>query len=176
MHRKAGHTPHLRHVPAYLRDPSATAQELAAAGLDAVVAAQRQPKQKGPKAKRHKAAADPLKAAGGGGAAGGAGTRAGAAAAAAAAAAAPPAAAPGGGVFMRAAKGGSGIDQELTELEKRAMANPLKPSKARVLQGVGGPQLQAKLLGPKAAAALAAPKFNVRAVRPKMGAGAKRRR
>jgi hypothetical protein len=75
---------------------------------------------------------------------------------------------------MRAAKRGSGVDEELTEMEKRAAANPLKPSKARVLQGVGGPQLQAKVLGAKVAAlAQGAGKRNVRAARPKTGAGAR---
>jgi len=181
MHRKAGHIPHLRHLPAYLRDPAVVANEVAAAGAAAAAAAQRQPKQKGPKAKKHKAAAaaqDPLKAAAGAGAAGG-GSSAAAAAGGGSTGAAAAAAGVSGGVFMKAAKkGGSAADEELTELERRALAKPLKPSKAQVLQGVGGAALKAKVLGPKVAAALAqgANKRNVRTGRPKMGAGAKRRR
>jgi hypothetical protein len=74
-------------------------------------------------------------------------------------------------------KGGSAADEELTELEKRAFAKPMKLSKAKVLQGVGGAALREKVLGSKVAAlAAGANKRNVRAVRPKMGAGAKRRR
>lgn len=185
MHRKAGHVPHLRHLPAYLRDlTGSNPNEVAAAGAAAVAAAQRRPKQKGPKAKKHKAQAaagaagpqDPLKAAAGGGAAGGRGGGSGSSGPAAAAALP---SSVSGGVFMKAAKkGGSAADEQLTELEKRAFANPLKPSKARVLQGVGGAAFQAKVLGPKVAALAqgAHNKHNVRAVRPKMGAGAKRRR
>jgi hypothetical protein len=79
---------------------------------------------------------------------------------------------------MKAAKkSGSAADEELTEIERRALANPLKPSKARVLQGIGGAAAKAKVLGPKVAAlAQGANKHNVRTIRPKMGAGAKNRR
>ncbi|KAF8061904.1 RH16 [Scenedesmus sp. PABB004] len=163
MHRKAGNAPHLRHVPAYLRDPAAlAAPAAAAAGAAAAAAAARAPK--APKAKRPKRA-DPLKAAAGG---------AGAAGAAPAPAAA--AAAAGGAGFVRAPKrGGGGADEELTELERRALARPLKPSRAKALAGVGGAAARAKALGPKVAA-MAANKHNVKTVRPKMGAGAKARR
>lgn len=179
MHRKAGNAPHLRHVPAYLKDPAAVAAAKAAAeAAAAVAAAQRQPKQKGLKNKRQKRQ-DPLKAAA---AAGGDGiTAAGPAAAASAGAAAakpPAAAASGGSVFMRAPKrGGSAADEELTELEKKALANPMKLSKAKVLAGMGGAALKAKVLGPKVAALeMGANKHNVKKIRPTMGAGAKRRR
>ena len=81
-------------------------------------------------------------------------------------------------MFVKAAKkSGSAADEELTDLERKAIANPLKLSKARILQGVGGAALQAKVLGTKAqASAQGQLKRNVRAVRPTMGAGAKRRR
>jgi hypothetical protein len=179
MHRKGGHVPHLRHLPAYLRDPTTNANELAAAGAAAAAAAQRQPKQKGPKAKKQAAAGaaqDPLKAA-----AGAAGTAAAPAPGGGSTAAAAAAAAAGGlagSVFVKAAKkSGSAVDEELTELERRAIANPLKLSKAKVLAGVGGAAVQAKVLGTKAAAlAQGAFKRNVKAVRPTTGAGAKRRR
>jgi hypothetical protein len=184
MHRKGGHVPHLRHLPAYLRDPTTNANELAAAGAAAAAAAQRQPKQKGPKAKKQKAGAaaqDPLKAAaiaGGTAAAAAAAAAGGGSTAAAAAAAAAAAGGAAGSVFVKAAKkSGSAVDEELTELERRAIANPLKLSKAKVLAGVGGAAVQAKVLGTKAAAlAQGAFKRNVKAVRPTMGAGAKRRR
>uniref|UniRef100_A0A383WG42 RNA helicase n=1 Tax=Tetradesmus obliquus TaxID=3088 RepID=A0A383WG42_TETOB len=171
MHRKAGNAPHLKHVPAYLKDPAAVAAaQAAAAAAAAVAAAQRRPKQKGPKNKRVKRA-DPLKAVGDAAAAAPA-----AAGAPGAAAAAPPAAA-AGGVFMRAPKkGGSAVDEELTELEKRALAKPLKPSKAKALAGVGGPAYKAQAQGKKVAAVAAGGKYNVKKVRPTMGAGAKSRR
>lgn len=171
MHRKAGNAPHLKHVPAYLKDPAAVAAaEAAAAAAAAVAAAQRMPKVKGPRAKRQKRA-DPLKAVGDASAAAVPPTTA-------AAAAAPAAVAAAGAVFMRAPKkGGSAADEELTELEKRALAKPIKPSKAKVLAGVGGAALKAKVLGPKVAAlAQGANKHNVKKIRPTMGAGAKRRR
>jgi ATP-dependent RNA helicase DDX56/DBP9 len=175
MHRKAGNAPHLKHVPAYLKDPAAVAAaQAAAAAAAAVAAAQRRPKQKGPKSKRPKRA-DPLKAAVGDAAPSTAGA---AAAAAAAPVAAPAAVAAAGGVFMRAPKkGGSAVDEELTELEKRALAKPMKPSKAKALAGVGGPAFKAQVLGKKVAAlAAGAGKHNVKKIRPTMGAGAKKRR
>lgn len=176
MHRKAGNAPHLRHVPAYLKDPAAVAAAQAAAqAAAAVAAAQRQPKQKGPKYKKQKRQ-DPLKAAAAAGdAAPSAASTAGAAATKPAAA---PAAAASASVFMRAPKkGGSAADEELTELEKKALANPIKLSKAKVLAGVGGATLKAKVLGPKVGALeMGANKHNVKKVRPTMGAGAKRRR
>jgi hypothetical protein len=184
MHRKAGNAPHLKHVPAYLKDPAAVAAaQAAAAAAAAVAAAQRRPKQKGPKSKRVKRA-DPLKAIGDAAAAAGAsGTAAAVPAAApapapAAAPAAAEAAAAAGGVFMRAPKkGGSAVDEELTELEKRALAKPMKPSKAKALAGVGGPAFKAQVLGKKVAAlAAGAGKHNVKKIRPTMGAGAKKRR
>lgn len=174
MHRKSGNAPHLRHVPAYLKDPAALAAAHAAAQAAAVVAAaQRRPKQKGRKNNRPRRQ-DPLKTAA---AADGAQPPA----APAIAAPAAPATAKqsvGGMVFMRAPrKGGSAADQELTELEKRALAAPLRPSKAQVLAGVGGAALKAKILGPKVAALqMGAHKHNVKKIRPTMGAGAKRRR
>jgi hypothetical protein len=78
---------------------------------------------------------------------------------------------------MRAPKkGGSAVDEELTELEKRAFAKPQKPSKAKALAGVGGPAFKAKVLGKKVAALAGAGKHNVKKIRPTMGAGAKKRR
>jgi len=179
MHRKAGITPHLRHVPAYLKDPAAVmAAQKAAAGAAAAAAAQRRPKDKTTKgSKRQQKRLDPLKAAGETAAAGMAGVPASAALTAGAAGAAQPAAnALAGSVFKRAPKkGGSAVDEELTEIEQRALTNPIKLSKAKVLAGVGGAALKAKVLGPKVAA-MAANKHNVKKTRPTMGAGAKRRR
>lgn len=178
MHRKAGNAPHLRHVPAYLKDPAAVAAAQAAAqAAAAVAAAQRRPKQKGPKSKRQKKQ-DPLKAAAATAAPGDNSAPTPAAAALPVAAAAAKPAAVAGSVFMRAPKkGGSAVDEELTEIEKRALAKPLKLSKAKILAGVGGAALKAKVLGPKVAALEAgANKHNVKKIRPTMGAGAKRRR
>jgi hypothetical protein len=79
---------------------------------------------------------------------------------------------------MRAPKkGGSAVDEELTELEKRALAKPMKPSKQKALAGVGGPAFKVQVLGKKLAAmAAGAGKHNVKKIRPTMGAGAKKRR
>eukprot|EP00775_Hariotina_reticulata_P003974 gene3974-4227_t len=67
------------------------------------------------------------------------------------------------------------MHRKLTAIERRALTNPIKPSKAKVLAGVGGAALKAKVLGPTVAA-MAANKHNVKKIRPTMGAGAKRRR
>ena len=69
---------------------------------------------------------------------------------------------------MRAPKKGGGQGEELTEIEKRAFANPIKPSKAKSL--AMGLEKPARPLGGPGA------KGNVRKVRPTMGAGAKRPR
>jgi hypothetical protein len=72
-----------------------------------------------------------------------------------------------GGGFMRAPKRGGGQGEELTEMEKRALANPIKPSKAKAL-ALGLEKPARPLTG--------GPRGNVRKVRPTMGAGAKRPR
>jgi hypothetical protein len=74
---------------------------------------------------------------------------------------------------MKAPKKGGSHGDELTELEKRALANPIKPSKAQAaaygLDRVLGINISKGGKGSQV-------KHNVRKVRPTMGAGAKRPR
>ena len=66
---------------------------------------------------------------------------------------------------MRAPKKGGSQGEELSEVEKRAFANPRKPSKAKAL-AMGLEKPAARPWG-------GGPKGNMRIVRPTMGAGAK---
>jgi hypothetical protein len=80
----------------------------------------------------------------------------------------------GGGIFMKAPKKGGSHVEELTELEKKALANPIKPTKAQAA-AYGLDRVLGSSAG-KGGKGHSQAKHNVRKVRPTMGAGAKRPR